>query len=107
MRALPYLLAVGCAIALNAEATKTANAITITETINFTATGFGTGAPVNPVIGSFTITFDPMVTVVGRASARWNARCRPLENVTHIVRRTRQEQILRMGGRMTLRMKTR
>jgi hypothetical protein len=38
-----------------------ANATTITETINFTASGFGAGAPVDPVMGSFTITLDPTV----------------------------------------------
>jgi hypothetical protein len=68
MKALPYLLSAVCAVALGAGAAKTANASMITETINFTATGFVTGAPVNPVIGSFTITFDPMVTVVGQGT---------------------------------------
>jgi hypothetical protein len=58
-KALPYLITAICAVALSAEATKTADAITITETINFTATGFLAGAPVNPVTGSFTITLDP------------------------------------------------
>ena len=37
------------------------NATTITETVNFTASGFGAGAPVDPVMGSFTITLDPTV----------------------------------------------
>jgi hypothetical protein len=37
------------------------HAATITETVNFTASGFGAGAPVDPVIGSFTFTFDPTV----------------------------------------------
>jgi hypothetical protein len=40
----------------------------ITETINFTATGFGTGAPFGSATGSFTITFDPLVTVAGQAT---------------------------------------
>src|SRR6266436_2436130 len=39
-----------------------AKAATITETINFTASGFQpAGAPVDPVMGSFTITLDPTV----------------------------------------------
>ena len=38
-----------------------AKAATITETYDFTASGFGigTGSPVDPWTGSFTITFDP------------------------------------------------
>ena len=68
MKALTYLLSAVCAVALSAGAAKTANASTITETINFTANSFPAGAPVNPVIGSFTITFDPTVTVVGAAT---------------------------------------
>lgn len=68
MKALPYLLAMGCGcgIVLGAEV-KTANAIPITETIDFISANI-TGAPVSPVVGSFTITFDPAVTVVGRAT---------------------------------------
>ena len=59
-----------CALALGAEATKTASADTITETINFTASGFrpfvpGFSVPVDPVIGSFTITIDPTITTIG------------------------------------------
>jgi hypothetical protein len=60
VKALTYLLSAVCAVALSAGAAKTANASTITETINFTANSFPAGAPVNSVIGSFTITFDPM-----------------------------------------------
>src|SRR3984893_9999857 len=37
------------------------SAATITETINFTASSFSAGAPVDPVIGAFTITLDPTV----------------------------------------------
>jgi hypothetical protein len=44
------LFAAICAVALSAEATKAANAATITETINFTAGDFLFGdAPVDPV----------------------------------------------------------
>jgi hypothetical protein len=68
MKALPYLLAAVCAVALGAGAAKTANASMITETINFTATGFGAGAPFSSATGSFTITFDPLVTVVGQGT---------------------------------------
>jgi hypothetical protein len=68
MKALPYLLGVVCAIALGAGAAKTANASMITETINFTTTGFGAGAPFSSATGSFTITFDPLVTVVGQGT---------------------------------------
>jgi hypothetical protein len=52
------LVATGCALALSIAA---AHAGTITETINFTASGFGVGAPVDTVMGSFTITLDPTV----------------------------------------------
>jgi hypothetical protein len=56
-----------CMFALSAGASQTVNAATITETINFTATGFAITAPavppINPVTGSFTITFDPTVAV--------------------------------------------
>jgi hypothetical protein len=49
-----------CALALGAEATKTASAGPITYRIDFTATAFtDPGAPVDPVIGAVTITFDP------------------------------------------------
>src|SRR5262245_36223492 len=61
MKALPGWIAAACILALGAG---TANAITITETIDFTARGFTpAGAPVDPVIGSFTITLDPAVLV--------------------------------------------
>jgi hypothetical protein len=68
MKALPYLLATVCAVALGAGAAKTAKASVITETLSFTATGFPTGAPFSSATGSFTITFDPLVTVVGEAT---------------------------------------
>ena len=68
MKALPYLLSAVCAVALGAGAAKTANASMITETVNFTATGFGAGAPFSSATGSFTITFDPLVTVVGQGT---------------------------------------
>jgi hypothetical protein len=61
MKSFPWFAAI-CALALGGEATKTASAAMITETINFTATGFTpAGAPVDPVMGSFTITLDPTV----------------------------------------------
>ena len=53
------LVGAGCALALSVGSAKAA---TITETINFTASGFQPpGAPVDPVMGSFTITLDPTV----------------------------------------------
>src|SRR2546430_3039489 len=53
------LAAAGCALILSVGGAKAA---TITETINFTASGFQpAGAPVDPVMGSFTITLDPTV----------------------------------------------
>jgi hypothetical protein len=55
MKALAGWVSVACILALG---TGPANAIAITETINFTAGGFA-GAPIDPVNGSFTITFDP------------------------------------------------
>ena len=69
MKALPYLLAAVCAMALGTGAPQRANANRITETFNFTATGFGTGAPFSSATGSFTITFDPSVTIVGKSTA--------------------------------------
>jgi hypothetical protein len=66
MKSLALFAAI-CAMALSAGGTKTANAATITETIDFTATGFLPAfdlngvqhqPPVDPVIGSLTITFD-------------------------------------------------
>ena len=68
MKALPYLLAAVCAVALGAGVAKTANASMITETVNFTATGFGAGALFSSATGSFTITFDPLATVVGEGT---------------------------------------
>jgi hypothetical protein len=49
---------------------KPANATTITETIDFTATGFVPEprvgvAPVDPVIGAFTVTLDPTINITG------------------------------------------
>jgi hypothetical protein len=64
MKFLPFFAAI-CALALGAEATKTASAVPITETINFSASGFQTGAPVDPVIGAFTITLDPTINITG------------------------------------------
>jgi hypothetical protein len=64
MKFLPLFAAI-CALALGAEARKTASAGTITETINFTASDFedfGLNAPVDPVMGSFTITLDPTMS---------------------------------------------
>jgi hypothetical protein len=53
------LAAAGCGLALGAGG---ATAAMITETIKFTASGFQpAGAPVDPVMGSFTITLDPTV----------------------------------------------
>jgi hypothetical protein len=44
-----------------AQSGGAAYAATITDIISFTASGFEAGAPVDPVIGSFTITLDPTV----------------------------------------------
>jgi hypothetical protein len=56
-----------CALALAwTGVPKPANATTITETIDFTASGFTpSGAPVDPVIGAFTITLDPTINITG------------------------------------------
>jgi hypothetical protein len=59
MKALCGCVTAACVFALG---TGPANAVAITETINFTPGGFA-GAPVDPVIGSFTITFDPTTSV--------------------------------------------
>ena len=64
------LFAAICAVALSAGAMKTANAATITETDNFTASGFtSSGSPVDPWTGAFTITFDPTVSSSGALNA--------------------------------------
>jgi hypothetical protein len=61
MKCFPVFAAI-CALAFGAETTKTANAATITDIITFTASDFfPPSAPVDPVTGSFTITFDPTV----------------------------------------------
>ena len=60
------------AIGLLALGAGPANATTITETINFTAHNFSelgggsTVPPVDPVMGSFTITLDPAVDTSSR-----------------------------------------
>jgi hypothetical protein len=59
MKSLSGWIVATCIFALDVGP---ANATTITETINFTASGFQpAGAPVDPVMGSFTITLDPTV----------------------------------------------
>lgn len=64
------LFATICAVALSAGAMKTANAATIKETDNFTASGFTpSGSPVDPWTGSLTITFDPTVSSSGALNA--------------------------------------
>ena len=64
------LFAAICTVALSAGAMKTANAATITETDNFTASGFTpSGSPVDPWTGSFTRTFDPTVSSSGALNA--------------------------------------
>jgi hypothetical protein len=72
MKTFPLFAAI-CAVALSSGATKTANAATITETVDFTASSFLTaGAPVDPVIGSFTITLDPAVFIQGGTTIALN-----------------------------------
>jgi hypothetical protein len=60
LKTSPALAGVLCAMALSVSLAP-ARAATITDIINFTASGFEAGAPVDPVIGSFTITLDPTV----------------------------------------------
>jgi hypothetical protein len=65
------LAAAGCALALSVGGPKAA---TITETINFKASGFQpAGAPVDPVIGSFTITFDPTASTSHGTTITFNS----------------------------------
>ena len=57
------LLVLGAVLAAQGADAKAA---TITSVISFSATafnGFGGTAPIDPVLGSFTITYDPAVTV--------------------------------------------
>jgi hypothetical protein len=69
MKELPGWIAAACVLALGAGP---ANAAMITETIDFTATGFLASAPVNPVTGSFTITLDPAVLVTRATTVTLN-----------------------------------
>src|SRR5262249_880419 len=67
------LIALSALLSLAAAATS-AKASLITETISFNASGFaliggiGNTPPVDPVFGSFTITFDPTVVVTNQTS---------------------------------------
>lgn len=47
----------------------TANATVITRTFDVQAAGFGAGAPVDPVIGSFTLTYDKDAPVILQSAA--------------------------------------
>jgi hypothetical protein len=64
------LFAAICTVALSAGAMKTADAANITETDNFTTSGFApSGSPVAPRTGSFTIAFDPSASSSGAFNA--------------------------------------
>jgi len=77
MKALAGWVSAACIFALGIGP---ANAIAITETINFTASGFA-GAPIEPVIGSFTITFDPTTSInVGTTITLDNLNITPSAN---------------------------
>jgi hypothetical protein len=69
MRLRTCLLAMAAAAMLPAAA---ANAGTITSTISFTATDFGSDAPQDTVTGSFTVTYDPTQTIFGATSITLN-----------------------------------
>ena len=60
MKSVSGWIVATCILALGLGAGPV-SAATITETINFTASSFSAGAPVDPVIGAFTITLDPTV----------------------------------------------
>ena len=60
MKSVSGWIVATCILALGLGAGPV-SAATITETINFTASSFNAGAPVDPVIGAFTITLDPTV----------------------------------------------
>jgi hypothetical protein len=68
MKALAGWVSAACILA---SSTGPANATAITEIINFTAGGFA-GAPIDPVIGSVTITFDPTTSVNGGTTIALN-----------------------------------
>jgi hypothetical protein len=77
MKALAGWVSAACILALG---TGPANAIAITEIINFTASGFA-GAPIDPVTGSFIITFDPTTSInVGTTIALENLNITPSAN---------------------------
>lgn len=50
-----------------------ASAATVTDLVTFSASGFSAGAPVDPVVGSFTITFDPAVSVTDASTITLNS----------------------------------
>ena len=70
MRAMTPAAATALTGALFALTPAHANAVT--ETIDFTARGFLAGAPVDPVMGSFTITLDPTVLVQRATTVAFN-----------------------------------
>src|SRR5215469_4055152 len=63
------LMLVGTAFAAIALAMPVANASPVTLTLNFTGSGFSPAAPVDPVTGEITLTFDPTVDVNADSTA--------------------------------------
>jgi hypothetical protein len=62
-RFLPILIALVLFVAC--AGSGVASADSITRTFSFTGSGFGPTAPIDPVLGSFTVTFDPTLTNFG------------------------------------------
>ena len=69
MRSYPLVLFVGAAAAFAAVGAVSARAATITDNVKFSATVPAVQAPpVDPVVGDFTITFDPTLDYVNETT---------------------------------------
>jgi hypothetical protein len=60
-------IACGLTAALALTAASTACASLVTGSLSFTGTGFGAGAPVDPIVGSVSFSFDNSATFFGAA----------------------------------------
>ncbi len=58
----------GAALLFCALSLGSAKAALITLNFNFTATGFGAGAPFNPVMGGFSVTFNNVASITNSAA---------------------------------------
>ena len=99
MRSYPLMLWVGTAAAFAAVGAVSAGAATITDDVKFSATVPAVQAPpVDPVVGDFTITFDPTLDYVNETiGVRGNSLNIALDSVLAFSYST-ADAILRVGG---------